>query len=207
MTLLSGIISLLIHTKLWRGWYSFCYTFTGCRRRGWVLDSEGYCSKATGGQDGSTETSCHHWVRVKWCQWIISYIFWCLVEVPQLLIHTMELLYRILVYYLSFVVIFDLTILGIRWLFFWQALTLVVCPRRCTERVFGPAQWQELRRGLSGWKVSSNFFGCHAGPATLVYVFFGSLEVFVWINWYNQSRSLAVFIVIPRLGVLLLDLW
>ena len=50
------------------------------------------------------------------------------------------------------------------------------------------------------------FFGCHTGPATLVYVFFGSLEVFVWINWYNQSRSFAVFIVIPRLGVLLLDL-
>lgn len=31
-------------------------------------------------------------------------------------------------------------------------LRQVVIIGRCTERVFGPAQWQELRRGLAGWK-------------------------------------------------------
>ncbi|KAG0613019.1 hypothetical protein M758_6G070200 [Ceratodon purpureus] len=34
-------------------------------------------------------------------------------------------------------------------------LRQVVVIGRCTERVFGPAQWQELRSGLSGWKVSN----------------------------------------------------
>ena len=36
-------------------------------------------------------------------------------------------------------------------LFTW----LLFC-RRCTERVFGPAQWQELRRKLAVWKVSAD---------------------------------------------------
>ncbi|KAG0625071.1 hypothetical protein M758_2G025500 [Ceratodon purpureus] len=35
-------------------------------------------------------------------------------------------------------------------------LRQVVIIGRCTERVFGPAQWQELRRGLSGWKENIN---------------------------------------------------
>jgi translation initiation factor 3 subunit M len=35
-------------------------------------------------------------------------------------------------------------------------LRQVVIIGRCTERVFGPAQWQELRRGLYGWKENIN---------------------------------------------------
>jgi len=35
-------------------------------------------------------------------------------------------------------------------------LRQVVIIGRCTERVFGPAQWQELRRGLAGWKENIN---------------------------------------------------